>query len=81
MDSRFSPRYDESLLFLRKFRGRIAGDLRKACENAGTAGVAEIGGDLLDRDIWPPSPAVSIAAAIRARWQPALEAQLRLRGK
>src|SRR5258707_8814652 len=52
MDTRVKPAYDESrLLFLGEFGRRFAGNLPEGVGKRRDAGITEVGGELLDRDI------------------------------
>ena len=63
---------------LREFRRRLAGDLPERVRKRRHAGIAEIGGELLDRDIGLHRQFFDRRRDARAL-APALEAQLRLR--
>src|SRR5258708_7599198 len=81
MDTRVKPAYDESrLLFLGEFRRRFAGNLPEGVGKSRDAGIAEVGGELLDRDIGIGRQFFDRGRNAGAL-APGLEAQLRLRRK
>src|SRR5260370_42321566 len=66
------------LCLLRKLRWRLAGDLAEGVGKRRDAGIAEVGGELLDRDIGIRRQFFDRSRNARAL-APGLEAQLRLR--
>src|SRR5665647_1994592 len=75
------PRCDRFRSFLLRKLGRgPAGDLPERVREGGNAGVAEIGGELFDRDVGIDRQSFDRRGDARAL-APALEAQFRLRGE